>query len=203
MSIVVFIRHGQTDWNTKNLTQGRENIPLNQKGIDQAIKASADLKHSLEKTGFKFNKIFSSPLCRALDTAKMIADAIGNTPVIVDQRLIERDFGNLSGTYYDKNSPTVLRDTSDPTVETKQSLIERVNSLIKDEVGMNENVLFVTHGAITRIYAMNAKKSDAVSKNEIGIMGNCSLVVYSYDGNEPILIGYDIAPKNFNAQELL
>ncbi len=203
MSIICFLRHGQTDWNTKSLTQGRENIPLNQKGIDQAIKASADLKHSLEKTGFKFDKIYSSPLSRALDTAKMVAEAIGNVPVIVDQRLIERDFGELSGMYYDKNSPTVLRDTDNPTVETTQSLIDRVNSLISDKVKKDENVLFVTHGAITRIYAMNAKKSKEVSKKEIGIMGNCSLVVYSYDGKEPLLIGYDIEPKKFNLQELI
>ena len=201
MSIIVFLRHGQTDWNVKSVTQGREDIPLNEQGIKQAQQASSDLAYALKKTGFTFSKIYTSPLCRASDTANMVSKAIDNIPVIIDDRLIERDFGNLSGMYYDKNSPTVLRDTDDPTVETKQSLINRVNSLISD-IPKNENVLFVTHGAITRIYAMNAKKSDRVSENDIGIMANCSLVVYSYDGKEAILIGYDIPPKSFNVEEL-
>ena len=156
MSTIVFLRHGQTDWNIISITQGREDIPLNETGINQAKEASRDLAIALEKTGFKFNKIYTSPLSRASDTAKMISSAIGNVPIVVDERLIERDFGNLSGMYYDKNSPTVLRDTEDPTVETRKSLIDRVNSLIS-EVNKDENVLFVTHGAITRIYAKNAK----------------------------------------------
>lgn len=202
MSTIVFIRHGQTDWNIISITQGREDIPLNETGINQAKKASRDLANALKKTGFKFDRIYTSPLSRASDTAKMISSAIGNVPIVVDERLIERDFGNLSGMYYDKNSPTVLRDTDDPSVETRQSLINRVNSLIC-EVKENENVLFVTHGAITRIYAKNAKKSDKVAENDIGIMGNCSLVVYSYDKNEPILIGYDIKPIDFDIKELL
>lgn len=202
MSTIVFLRHGQTDWNIISITQGREDIPLNETGINQAKEASGDLAIALEKTGFKFNKIYTSPLSRASDTAKMISSAIGNVPIVVDERLIERDFGNLSGMYYDKNSPTVLRDTEDPTVETRKSLIDRVNSLIS-EVNKNENVLFVTHGAITRIYAKSAKKSDKVAENDIGIMGNCSLVVYSYDGNEPILVGYDIKPIDFDIKELL
>ena len=202
MSTIVFLRHGQTDWNIISITQGREDIPLNETGISQAKEASGDLAIALEKTGFKFNKIYTSPLSRASDTAKMISSAIGNVPIVVDERLIERDFGNLSGMYYDKNSPTVLSDTEDPTVETRKSLIDRVNSLI-NEVNKDENVLFVTHGAITRIYAKNAKKSDKVSENDIGIMGNCSLVVYSYDGNEPILVGYDIKPIDFDIKELL
>ncbi len=203
MSIIVFLRHGQTDWNIKSITQGREDIPLNETGINQAKVSACDLAVALDKTGFRLDKIYTSPLSRANDTAKIISSAIGNVPVIADKRLIERDFGNLSGMYYDKNSPTVLRDTDDPTVETRQSLIDRVNSLIKDEVKGNENVLFVTHGAITRIYAMNAKKSIRVAENEIGIMGNCSLVVYSYDEKEPILIGYDIKPIDFDIKELL
>jgi flavin reductase (DIM6/NTAB) family NADH-FMN oxidoreductase RutF len=50
---------------------------------------------------------------------------------------------------------------------------------------------------------LHAKKSDKVAENDIGIMGNCSLVVYSYDGNEPILVGYDIKPIDFDIKELL
>lgn len=202
MGIICFIRHGQTDWNVKSLTQGREDIPLNKTGIEQARIASSDLAMALKRTGFSFDRIYSSPLSRASDTANMLSQAIGNIPVIIDNRLIERDFGNLSGVYYDKNSLAVLRDVTDTTVESRQSMIDRVNSLIRDEVKEQDNVLFVTHGAITRIYAIHAKKGESVAENEIGIMGNCSLVAYKYDGNEPILVGYDISPSDFDVEEL-
>ena len=200
MGIIVFLRHGQTDWNIRSVTQGREDIPLNENGINQARQAASDLACSIKETNFRFDRIYTSPLSRASDTAHMVSRAIGNVPVIVDERLIERDFGNLSGVYYDKNSLAVLRDVTDETVESRASMISRVNDLIKNEIKENENVLFVTHGAITRIYAICAKKSDRVSENDIGIMGNCSLVVYNYDGNELILTGYDINPKDFKGE---
>lgn len=202
MSIICFLRHGQTDWNVKGLMQGIEEIPLNETGIMQAKQASSELANALDGKDFKFDRIYTSPLSRARVTAQEFAKKLGDIPVIVDKRLIERDFGILSGKTYDKNSKAVLQDMTEPSVETAKSLIDRVNSLIKDEVKNNENVIFVTHGAITRIYAKNAKKAQSVSEIDIGIIGNCALVAYKYDGNESELIGYDIPTADFNVEEL-
>lgn len=194
-SIICFIRHGQTDWNTKGLMQGRDDIPLNNEGIKQAIDAAEGLSRALEKSSFKFDKIYTSPLSRASVTASIIAKAINIDTVITDKRLIERDFGILSGGHYDRFSKAVLEDTDEKSVEKVSCLLDRVNSFIYENVKVGENVLLVTHGAVARIYARNAKRTDNMSKIDIGMLDNCNLVVYLYDGKEILLKGYNVLPK--------
>lgn len=200
-SIICFIRHGQTDWNTKGLMQGRDDIPLNDEGIKQAVDASVGLKNALEKSSFKFDKIYTSPLSRASVTANTIAKAINIDTVFTDKRLIERDFGVLSGGHYDRYSKAVLEDTEEESVEKVSSLLDRVNSFILENVNVGENVLLVTHGAVARIYARNAKRADRVSEIDIGMLGNCSMVIYSYDGKNILLEGYNVSPYGFNLEE--
>ena len=85
--MIYVVRHGQTDWNLEGRFQGRIDIPLNEKGKSQAKKT----KEKLE--GIKFDKVFSSPLKRALETAKIITDE----PIDIDDRIIERCNGQLEG----------------------------------------------------------------------------------------------------------
>lgn len=197
-SIIVFIRHGETDWNTKGLMQGRDDVELNENGKNQAKSAAQCLKNALDKSNFKFDKIIASPLSRASYTAKAINEKVKADSFNYDDRLIERDFGILSGGHYDRYSKAVLEDTEEKSVETVQALLDRVNSLIKDAVKIGENVLFVTHGAVSRIYARNAKRAPNVSTIDIGMLGNCNMVVYSYDGENVLLQGYNVKPIEFN-----
>ena len=182
--------------------QGRDDIPLNENGKNQAKEAAECLKNALDKTKFKFDKIISSPLSRAGYTAETIKDKIGIDTFIYDNRLIERDFGVLSGGHYDRYSKAVLEDTEEKSVETVQSLLDRVNDLIKDTVKEGENVLFVTHGAVSRIYARNAKRAHKVSTIDIGMLGNCHMVIYSYDKETVLLQGYNVKPIEFNGDLL-
>ncbi len=201
-SIIAFIRHGETDWNTKGLMQGRDDVPLNENGKNQAKNAAACLKNALDRCDFKFDKIITSPLSRASYTAEQIASAIGFDGLIYDDRLLERDFGILSGGHYDRYSKAVLEDTDEKSVETVQSLLDRVNSLIKDSVNVGENVILVTHGAVSRIYARNAKRADRTREIDIGMLGNCNMVLYSYDGENILLQGYNIEANEFNGDIL-
>ena len=73
MSIICFLRHGQTDWNVKGLMQGIEEIPLNETGIMQAKQASSELAQALDGKNFKFDRIYTSPLSRAKVTAQEFA----------------------------------------------------------------------------------------------------------------------------------
>jgi broad specificity phosphatase PhoE len=201
-SIIVFIRHGETDWNTKGLMQGRDDVPLNENGKNQAKNAAKCLKNALEKCNFRFDKIITSPLSRASYTAEQIANAIGFNGLVYDDRLFERDFGVLSGGHYDRYSKAVLEDTDEKSVETVQSLLDRVNDLIRDSINVGENVILVTHGAVSRIYARNAKRAGRVSEIDIGMLGNCNMVIYSYDGENIFLQGYNIPMNEFNGEIL-
>ena len=73
-AIVCLIRHGQTNWNVEGRMQGREEVPLNENGIAQAKEAALGMKAACDAIGLRFNKIISSPLERAVDTAKIISD---------------------------------------------------------------------------------------------------------------------------------
>ena len=85
------VRHGKTDWNLKNKIQGRVDIPLNNSGLQEA-KITKEL---LNQT--YFYEIISSPLIRAKKTAEIISNY--EIPVIVDSRIIERDFGEFEDQY--------------------------------------------------------------------------------------------------------
>src|SRR5215471_15907621 len=86
----LFLRHGQTDWNSQGRFQGHSDIPLNAIGLRQAQEA-ADLLQPLT-----IHRIVSSPLSRALRTAAIVAERIA-LPIHVDNQLSERSFGSFDG----------------------------------------------------------------------------------------------------------
>ena len=90
MNICV-VRHGETDWNNMGKWQGREDIPLNVKGIYQAGKCGLALRKR------KWSAVFSSPLSRAKQTANIIARLNKISQVCEEYGLIERDYGKASG----------------------------------------------------------------------------------------------------------
>ena len=85
--MIYFVRHGQTEWNKIGRMQGRIDIELNSEGKEQANIVKEKLK------GVKFDKVFSSPLKRAKETAQIIC----NQEIIFDDRLKERFNGELEG----------------------------------------------------------------------------------------------------------
>ena len=89
-----FLRHGQTDWNARERLQGKADIPLNEEGRKQAIRASRMVQNSsLSRPDLE---VFSSPLKRAHETAKIIATQLGKEITLLDD-LEERDFGLNEG----------------------------------------------------------------------------------------------------------
>ena len=92
---LVLVRHGQSDWNLKNLFTGWKDPDLTPLGIEEA-KTGA---RALADYGIKFDIAFTSALKRAQDTCEIILDGVGqpNLETIRDQALNERDYGDLSG----------------------------------------------------------------------------------------------------------
>lgn len=196
--LIIFVRHGQTDWNAKGLLQGREDIPLNEAGIEQAHLTAAGIKKACDSTGIVFDKIVSSPLQRASVTGEIIAESIGCKRFYCDERVTERDFGALSGLPYGQNSRSITGDVDEiPTLERVDDLVMRVNEFICEQACENENMLVVTHGAVTRIYADNAKRKDGYEITDPFLL-NCHLVAYEYVNGEALLEGYNISSSELD-----
>lgn len=189
---LLFLRHGKTDWNIQRKMQGRDDIPLNDEGLNEAIIASQGFAQAL-KLGLKIDRVITSPLCRASKTGELIAKAT-NSPCTTDFRLIERDFGVLSGTQYSPNSKAITEDVTVKGLEPISSVLERINSFIYDNVKIGQITVAVSHGSATKIFALQAKKLPSVTNYE-ELLGNCCMIIYSYDGKEVLMEGYNIKPS--------
>ncbi len=93
--LLVLVRHGQSDWNLKNLFTGWRDVDLSPKGVEEAKEAGRRLKAQ----GLAFDIAFTSALIRAQRTLDLILAELGQTslPTTRDQALNERDYGDLSG----------------------------------------------------------------------------------------------------------
>jgi len=93
--LLVLVRHGQSDWNLKNLFTGWRDVDLTEQGVKEAREAGRKLKAQ----GLKFDIAFTSALKRAQRTLDLMLAELGQTniPVIKNQALNERDYGDLVG----------------------------------------------------------------------------------------------------------
>lgn len=154
-----FLRHGETDWNKEGRLQGAIDIPLNENGREQARLALPVLQK------YPIDRIVSSDLSRALETAQIINDVL-QKPLDVDLRLREKFFGVYEGKTRDDieqwkldNPDLVLPvdpetgHTSPPGGETHQQVRSRVLELKQEMLTKHpeENILFVSHGGIYRV----------------------------------------------------
>ncbi len=148
---IIFLRHGQTDYNLQARIQGASNFPLNARGIEQAREIAPHIAQ------LKPTKIISSDLVRALDTAQIVGEQLGITP-ITDTRLRERNYGLWEGltsaeikaqwpqqwqTWRDGDQPL------DVGVETRADCGARVVAAVEAAVATahdRDTLLFVAHG---------------------------------------------------------
>lgn len=93
--LLVLVRHGQSEWNLKNLFTGWKDVDLTEQGIAEAIQAGRNLKAK----GLEFDVAYTSHLMRAQKTLTLILDEIGQSGLetIEEQALNERDYGDLVG----------------------------------------------------------------------------------------------------------
>jgi alpha-ribazole phosphatase/probable phosphoglycerate mutase len=188
-------RHGQTDLNKKKLMQGRTDALLNRIGIEQA-------KQSRRNIGdVHFDAVYSSPLKRAQMTGAIIGN-VDLSEIIVDQRLIETNFGVYEKKrYYALGLPMTFYWAmpklfpAPPTVETIESMKERASSFLKElEAKDYENVLVACHGGIMR--ALCGYLDDAPDGLRWERMKNCEIRVYEYkDGHHTFVKSYSLGKK--------
>jgi broad specificity phosphatase PhoE len=88
---ILLTRHGETEWNRIRRFQGRSDVPLNQRGKDQGHALALALKDEPIKA------IYSSPLARAMETARLIRVFHPSAPLVEEEGLVEMDLGEFDG----------------------------------------------------------------------------------------------------------
>jgi probable phosphoglycerate mutase len=139
-----FLRHGETDWNARGLSQGNIDIPLNATGREQAARAAAAL------AGRGIGAVFCSPLSRARDTAAAVGAALG-LPVQVEEALRETAFGVQEGQLMSAWFDAWVEGRFTPEGgESFAALTERAVAVTNRLTARPEIVLLVGHGAFFR-----------------------------------------------------
>lgn len=137
------MRHGLSVMNKQGVFSGSNDTPLDAEGIKQC----QDVAKTIVK--LHIDEIVSSPMKRALDSAKIIAESIKfpKNKIIISDLLVERNFGPLEGTEYSRQHN--LDEVSG--VEHSSSLIYRAEQVLKLVNSLEANsVLIVSHGAMGR-----------------------------------------------------
>jgi len=180
-SYLVLVRHGQSEWNEKNLFTGWKDPKLTPRGVDEAIKAGKELKEA----GYSFDKMFTSDLFRAQDTGRIILEQmdIPSIEVIKNVSLNERNYGDLAGLNKDEarkkwgeDQVHIWRrsfDVPPPGGESLKDTAERVLPYFKEniipELIEGLNILVAAHGNSLRALVMELEEisSEEIVKLEI------------------------------------
>ena len=141
MGRICLIRHGETDWNVLRKLQGRTDIPLNENGRKQ----SKEVGEFLLK--YQWDRIISSPLKRAVSTAKIIADLNHIDVVEINEKFIERCYGLAEGMTVEERQST-FPDRNYANMEELDVLSERIKTTVEQYAieNQNKNLIIVSHG---------------------------------------------------------
>ncbi len=170
MATLALVRHGQSLWNLENRFTGWVDVPLTPKGEEEATKAGERLK------GRHFDVAYTSSLSRAQETLRIIMEVAGfdDLPVIRDQALNERHYGDLQGLNkaetaerYGKEQVHTWRRsyaTPPPNGEALKNTAERTlpffERAILGDIKLDKDVLVVAHGNSNRSIVMQLDDLD-------------------------------------------
>ncbi len=170
MLTLVLVRHGQSEWNLKNIFTGQQDVNLSPKGVEEARDAGRKIK----KLEVKFKRAFTSNLARAQKTLDIILEELSdlNLPVERDEALNERDYGDLTGQNKDEarekfgeKQVKIWRrsfDVAPPNGESLKDTADRTlpyfETKILAAVKSDENILVSAHGNSLRAIVMQLDK---------------------------------------------
>lgn len=137
---IIFVRHGQTNLNNPKRMQGISDLELNDNGIEQAN----DIRKVIENKNIDI--IIVSPLKRAIQTAEII-NVNMQKEVIIDERIMETNFGNLEGKVYSEDYWNLDFDYKSINGENISDFQKRIYDFIEDIKNKykEKNVLIVAH----------------------------------------------------------
>ncbi len=169
---VYLLRHGETAANKEGRIQGRIDIPLNDYGIELA----EITRDGIQKEGIRFDKIYSSPLIRAVQTATIVRGDREPHQIILDDRIMEMAFGKGESLFIkdikEKPEHANLKNCfSAPSkyiakdgAESYEEILARAKDFLGNEIkpleGTCKNVLVVCHGAMIRALLLSVNGWD-------------------------------------------
>jgi 2,3-bisphosphoglycerate-dependent phosphoglycerate mutase len=180
--LLVLVRHGQSEWNLKNLFTGWRDVDLTEQGVSEAREAGRKLKAQ----GLTFDVAYTSALKRAQRTLDLMLEEMGQTglPIVKDLALNERDYGDLSGLNKDdarmkwgEEQVHIWRrsyDIAPPGGESLKDTLARTLPYYVTEilprVLRGERVLVAAHGNSLRALVMVLERlsPEQILKREIG-----------------------------------
>lgn len=202
MKRLYLLRHGQTEFNVKKLVQGRCDSPLTDLGRHQAQAAATWLKaHDVVP-----DKVISSPLGRAMDTASLVATELLGPSAAVEpcEGIIERGYGTFEEGPHDA-LPTDVWDPGEDLIpfggEGSQALQGRmVDTLtnIMDADGI-ETLLAVSHGSASRQFIKAAAPEGFELPTKLP---NCAIMIFNFDEVKPQAEGEPMKCK-FTLQQIV
>ncbi|MEZ5877227.1 MAG: 2,3-bisphosphoglycerate-dependent phosphoglycerate mutase [Tepidamorphaceae bacterium] len=202
--LLVLVRHGQSEWNLKNLFTGWENPGLTEQGVKEAHAAGK----ALQELGLSFDIAFTSDLSRAQRTLSIMLDELGQSDLetIRDQALNERDYGDLTGLNKDdarekwgEEQVHIWRRSFDippPGGESLKDTADRVlpyfEAKILPRVLKGERILISAHGNSLRALIMRLEglSGEEILKRELG---TGTPIIYRLDENGGIASKQDLA----------
>lgn len=184
MKRLYLLRHGQTEFNVKKLVQGRCDSPLTDLGRQQAQAAAAWLKAH----GVVPDKMVSSPLGRAMDTASLVATELLGSDAAVEpcEGIIERCYGTFEEGPHDA-LPTDVWDPGEDLVpfggEGSRALQERMVDTLTNIMGAEgiETLLAVSHGSASRQFIKAAAPEGFEFPAKLP---NCAIMIFDFEDSQ-------------------
>lgn len=176
MPHIYFVRHGQTIWNVENKICGSTDIALTDLGHQQAIAVG----NLILERQYAIDAILYSPLMRAADTAKHIADITG-LPAMEESRLREQNFGKYESTPRDgaafRQAKMQFADRYEGG-ESMLQLAQRIYNLLDELMQQEKTYLLVAHNGIARV--VRSYFQDMTNEQYAGYgIGNCEILEFS------------------------
>lgn len=202
MKKLYLLRHGQTEFNVKKLVQGRCDSPLTDLGRKQAGIAAAWLKgHDVVP-----DKVVSSPLGRAMDTAQLVATELLGPDAAVEpcEGIIERCYGTFEEGPHDA-LPTDVWDPGEDLVpfggEGSRALQERMVDTLTNIMGSEgiETFLAVSHGSASRQFIRAAAPEGFKLPAKLP---NCAIMIFDFDEERSGEEG-DASQSKFTLQQII
>ncbi len=196
MPTLVLVRHGESQWNLENRFTGWVDVPLTEKGRQEAIKAGEKLK------GIKFDKAYTSVLARANETLGAILRETNQTniPIEKDAALNERHYGDLQGlnkaetakkfgdeqVHIWRRSYDIAPPNGESLKDTAARTIPYFDKKIVPDLKAGKNILIAAHGNSLRSIVMHLEKLTKEQVLELNL-GTGIPIVYELDPSLKIL----------------